>query len=142
VFGHKNLTGTASFLASVCGKELKTKTRAIELSTLQRCAAHIASLTDINEAFEVGRYALNAAVSGKSCVAGVLVRKSDMPYICTADVAPVDEIANLEKTIPLGWIDKENWMLREEFLTYARPLILGELTHTYENGLPKHLAKN
>ena len=63
-------------------------------------------------------------------------------YICTADVAPVDEIANFEKTIPLGWIDKENWMLREEFLTYARPLILGELTHTYENGLPKHLAKN
>ena len=141
VFGHKNLTGTASFLASVCAKELKTKTRAIELSTLQRCAAHIASLTDINEAFEVGRYALNAAVSGKSCVAGVLVRDCDEPYICRADVAPVDEIANFEKTVPLGWIDTENWTLREDFLVYARPLILGELTHTYVNGLPKHLAK-
>ena len=141
VFGHKNLTGTASFLASVCAKELKTKTRAIELSTLQRCAAHIASLTDVNEAFEVGRYALNAAVSGKSCVAGVLIRDNDTPYICRADVAPVDEIANFEKTVPLGWIDRENWGLREQFLTYARPLILGEVAQTYENGLPKHICK-
>lgn len=141
VFGHKNLTGTASFLASVCAKELKTKTRAIELSTLQRCAAHIASLTDVNEAFEVGRYALNAAVSGQSCVAGVLIRDNDSPYICRAGVAPVDEIANFEKTVPLGWIDRENWSLREQFLVYARPLIMGELAHTYENGLPKHISK-
>ena len=141
VFGHKQLTGTASFLASVCGKELKTKTRAIELSTLQRCAGHIASLTDVNEAFEVGRYALNAAVSGQSCVAGVLVRASQNPYVCVADVAPVDEIANYEKSIPVSWIDTENWDLREEFLAYARPLIMGEISQTYENGLPKHISK-
>jgi 6-phosphofructokinase 1 len=53
----------------------------------------------------------------------------------------VDEIANFEKTVPLGWIDRENWGLREQFLTYARPLILGEVAQTYENGLPKHICK-
>ncbi len=141
VFGHKQLTGTASFLASVCAQKLKTKTRAIELSTLQRCAGHIASLTDVNEAFEVGRYALNAAVSGKTGVAGVFVRKSDSPYECGVDVADVHLIANQEKSIPLDWIDVENWGLKPAFLRYARPLIQGELAPAYADGLPRHIRK-
>lgn len=141
VFGHKQLTGTAQFLASVCARELKTKTRAIELSTLQRCASHIASKTDVDEAFEVGRYAMNAAWQGESGVAGVLIRKGNDPYTCVAETADVHQIANQEKCIPSAWIDTENWGVNAEFMAYAAPLIQGELAPMYQNGLPKHICK-
>ena len=139
VFGHKQLTGTALFLANVCAKQLGVKTRAIELSTLQRCAGHIASLTDINEAFAAGERAVKAAMEGQSGVASILVRAGENPYVCKTDVADVMKIANAEKCVPVEWIDGVNAYMLPAFLNYARPLIQGELTPYYENGLPKHL---
>ena len=139
VFGHKQLTGTATFLANVCAKRLGVKTRAIELSTLQRCAGHIASLTDINEAYEAGGAAVKAAMDGQSGVASILVRKGENPYACKTDVADVMKIANQEKCVPIEWIDTVNAYMLPSFIEYARPLIQGELTPYYENGLPTHL---
>ena len=141
LFGHKRLTGTALFLAEVCSKRLGIKTRAIELSTLQRCASHISSLTDVTEAYEAGCAAVSAAIEGKTGVAVVLNRVSDAPYRCEMGVVEVANLANHEKTIPLEWIDVENACMKEEFLAYARPLIQGELAPMYKDGLPCHLAK-
>ncbi|MBE7085119.1 MAG: 6-phosphofructokinase [Clostridiales bacterium] len=140
VFGHKQLTGTALFLAGECANRLKIKARAIELSTLQRCASHIASLTDIEEAYRVGAGAVQAAAEGKSGVASVFIRTANEPYSCAVEVREIDKIANQEKTVPLEWIDTEKDDLTEEYLAYARPLIQGELTPVFENGLPKHLC--
>ena len=139
VFGHKQLTGTALFLANVCAKRLGVKTRAIELSTLQRCAGHIASLTDINEAFDAGAAAVQAAMNGQSGVASILVRAGENPYVCKTAVADVMKIANAEKCVPVDWIDAVNADMLPAFLEYARPLIQGELVPYYENGLPTHL---
>lgn len=138
-FGHKQLTGTALFLASECANQLKIKARAIELSTLQRCASHIASATDIQEAYGVGGAAVQAALSGKSGVGITLVRVADHPYRWDTGMIEIDKMANYEKTVPLAWINDTHNGLRDEFITYARPLIEGELPPYYVNGLPQHL---
>ena len=140
-FGHKRLTGTARFLAEECTKRLGIKTRAIELSTLQRCAAHLMSLTDVTEAYEAGMAAVKAAMDGKSGVAIILKRTGDEPYRCEMDCVEVSKLANSEKTVPLEWIDLDNACMREEFIAYAKPLIQGELTPMYKGGLPCYLRK-
>ncbi|MBE7080111.1 MAG: 6-phosphofructokinase [Clostridiales bacterium] len=140
VFGHKQLTGTALFLAGECGKRFGIKTRAIELSTPQRAASHIASLTDIEESCRVGGEAVAAAMNGQSGVAAIFVRASDKPYCCETGVADIHEIANLEKTVPVEWINADGTDLTEAYLTYARPLIQGELTPYFVDGLPQHLV--
>ena len=141
VFGHKQLTGTALYLAGECSKRLKIKARAIELSTLQRCAAHLSSATDVEEAFEVGAAAVTAAMQGRTGVASVFVRESDAPYVCKTGVVEIDKIANQEKCVPLEWIDAENAGLKEAYIRYALPLIQGELTPIYKDGLPRHLRR-
>ena len=139
-FGHKQLTGTALFLAGECNRILKVKARAIEFSTLQRCAGHIASLTDINEAYDAGRAAVQAAADGKSGVVSVFVRASNDPYRCETKVVDVHEIANREKCVPVEWIDTVNADMLPPFIEYARPLIQGELPPYYVDGLPAHLT--
>lgn len=138
-FGHKNLTGTARFLAGLLKRELNTKTRSIELSILQRCAAHISSRTDITEAFQVGGAAVKAAFEGYSGVVIILKRLSNDPYQCTTELCPVEEIANLEKKVPLEWILPNFEGMSEAYLSYARPLIQAELSPYFVNGLPNHI---
>lgn len=139
LFGHKRLTGTARYLAEEVNRRLNVKTRAIELSTLQRCASHSASLTDVNEAYEVGSAAVKAALQGQSGMAVVLIRTSSDPYRCTTELVEVERLANHEKRIPAEWIDEENARMREAFTEYALPLIRGELSPYYKNGLPCHI---
>ena len=88
-----------------------------------------------------GAAAVQAAVDGQSCVAVVLVRASDNPYRCETDIVAVEKLANHEKCIPLEWIDVENATMKEAFITYAKPLIQGELTPIFKDGLPCHLCK-
>ena len=140
IFGHKKLTGTAAFLAEECSKRFQTKTRAIELSTLQRSAAHLTSGTDITEAYEVGGAAVLAAMQGQSGVAITLVRISDKPYQCTTGVVEIEKIANYEKKIPLAWINDTHTDMMTSFLDYARPLIQAELPPFYVDGLPYHIS--
>lgn len=139
-FGHKKLTGTARFLANEIAKLLKTKTRAIELSTLQRCSGHLTSRTDITEAYQVGGAAVLAAMQGQSGVAITLVRISDKPYQCTTGVVEIEKIANYEKKIPLDWINDTYTDMMTPFLDYARPLIQAELPPFYVDGLPYHIT--
>ena len=139
-FGHKKLTGTAQFLANECAKHLKTKTRAIELSTLQRCSGHLTSRTDITEAYQVGGAAVLAASQGKSGVAVTLVRISDKPYQWTTGTVEIEKIANLEKKIPVSWINDTHTDMLAPFYDYARPLIQAELPPFYVDGLPYHIS--
>ena len=134
-FGHKQLSGCASTLANIIAKETGLKTRAIEFSTLQRSATHIASLTDINEAIMVGEKAVESANEGNSGMMVVLGKNS------TTDIYDIHNIANVEKKVPLEWIDIENNMMRDEFIKYVKPLIQGELLPIFKDGLPVHLIK-
>ena len=141
-FGHTYLGGTAHYLSGLIAARLHSKTRAVELSTLQRCAAHAASETDVSEAFDVGAFAVDAAFSGKTGMMAALRRTSDAPYVCGFELHDIHDIATLEKTIPLDWIDAERYRLREPFLAYARPLIAEEVKPEYVRGLPRHLKLN
>ena len=141
-FGHTYLGGTAHYLSGLIAARLHSKTRAVELSTLQRCAAHVASETDVSESFDVGAFAVDAAFEGKTGVMAALKRVSDEPYVCGFELHDIHDIANLEKTIPLDWIDAERYRLHKPFLAYARPLIAQEVKPEYQKGLPRHLKLN
>lgn len=138
-FGHKTLTGTARYLANRVAHEVDTKTRSIELSTLQRCAAHMTSRTDITEAYQVGGAAAKAAFEGHTGEMVALKRISNDPYQCVTELHDIHRVANLEKKVPLEWINAYHTDMRPEFITYARPLIQSELTPVYIDGLPRHI---
>ncbi len=138
-FGHKALTGTARFLANTIARAMDTKTRCIELSTLQRCAGHLTSRTDITEAYQVGGAAVKAAFEGHTGEMVALKRISNAPYQCTTELHPISEIANLEKKVPLEWVNDDHTQMKQEFLDYAFPLIQAELTPIFVGGLPQHI---
>lgn len=138
-FGHKQLSGTGRVLASLVASELGCKSRAIEFSTLQRCASHIVSRTDISEAFQVGGAAVKAAFEGETGKMVTLKRVCDEPYQCTTDLYDIKAIANVEKRVPMEWIDAKNYNVTQEFINYTRPLIQAELTPIMVEGLPRHL---
>lgn len=137
-FGHKQLAGSAKFLANKIGSELGIKTRAIELSTLQRCASHMSSRTDITEAYNVGGAAVKAAFEGESGKVVVLKRVSDDPYMCITETHDVHQIANIEKKVPLEWITEDDFVT-DDLIHYIRPLIQAELSPIMVDGLPRHL---
>ncbi len=138
-FGHKQLQGAAKFLADKVGAEFGVKTRAIELSTLQRCASHMTSRVDITEAFQVGGAAVKAAFEGDTGKVVVLDRVSEDPYICTTGTQDVHKIANIEKKVPLEWITRDNTYVSDDLIHYIRPLIQAELSPVMVDGLPRHL---
>ena len=138
-FGHKSLTGTARYLSNCVAVALKTKTRSIELSTLQRCAAHMSSRTDITEAYQVGGAAAKAAFEGNTGKMVALERISNDPYQCTTKLVDIHLIANFEKKVPLEWVNAYHTDMTPEFLQYARPLIQSELTPVFIDGLPRHI---
>ncbi|MCR5725729.1 MAG: 6-phosphofructokinase [Treponema sp.] len=138
-FGHKALTGTARFLANTVARALNTKTRSIELSTLQRCAGHVTSRTDITEAYQVGGAAVKAAFEGHTGEMVAIKRLSNAPYQCTTELHPISEVANLEKKVPLEWINEDHTQMLPAFIEYAMPLVQAELTPIYVSGLPHHI---
>ena len=140
-FGHKQLSGTAAYLASLVAAETGLKTRAVEFSTLQRAATHLASLTDINEAFQVGFDAVMAAEEGKTGMMITLDRNGDDPYQCGTSAYDIHAIANVERPVPAEWITEDGCGLNEGYEKYARPLIMGELQPLFVNGLPRHLVR-
>ncbi len=140
-FGHTNLTGTARYLANRVAQALPTKTRCIELSTLQRCAAHVSSRTDITEAYQVGGAAVKAAFEGHTGEMVGIRRISNDPYQYVTETVDVRRVANLEKKVPLDWINDTHTDMRDAFLQYARPLIQAELPPFYIDGLVRHLYR-
>ncbi|MCI6630613.1 MAG: 6-phosphofructokinase [Lachnospiraceae bacterium] len=140
-FGHKQMSGTAAYLAQAVAAETGLKTRAIEFSTLQRAATHLASLTDINEAFQVGFDAVKAAEEGKTGMMITLDRNGDDPYQCGTSAYDIHAIANVERPVPDEWITEDGCDLNDGYEKYARPLIMGELQPMFVNGLPRHLVR-
>ena len=139
-FGHKNLTGTARYLSNLVARQLQVKTRCIELSTLQRCAAHVTSRTDITEAYQVGGAGVKAAMEGLTGQMITLQRVSEDPYQAISGLHPVELVANLEKKVPAAWIDTDALAVREEAVRYVRPLVQAELPAFYIDGLVRHLS--
>ena len=138
-FGHKQLTGTARYLCDLIANECGCKTRAVELSTLQRAASHCASRVDILEAFEVGGAAMAAADEGDSGKMVVIVRQNDDPYQAGTEVKDVHKIANDERLVPREWITEDGTNVTDRFLTYVRPLIQGDVAPIMVDGVPRHL---
>lgn len=138
-FGHKSLSGTATKLASILHQNLHCKTRAIELNTTQRCASHFMSLTDMEESFLAGMYAVDIALKGENGKVVIFKRKNTNHYEIELKSHDVYDIANVEKLVPLEWIDTKNANITKSFIDYLKPLIQGEVYPIIVDGLPKHL---
>lgn len=136
-FGHKQMGGTASVLANYITSKIDTKVRAVEISLLQRCAAHCASKTDVEEAFLAGQTAVREAVKGTTDVMVAFERAESKEYQCNIKLLPLDKVANTEKVIPREWINEAGNYVTQEYVDYVMPLIQGESTPPKEDGLPR-----
>ena len=138
-FGHAQLGGLAAMLAEVIKKHTGAKVRGIELSLLQRCGAHLASRTDIEEAFGAGQEAVRQAVSGTTGKMVAFEREYiEGKYHCKMVLLPLSSVANYEKKVPLEWINEDGNGLKHEFIDYALPLIQGEPELPLEHSLPRY----
>jgi len=136
-FGHAQLGGTASVLAGKVQDEIGCKVRAIEFSLLQRCAAHLASKIDVEEAYQAGVEAVKAACRGETDKMVVFERAPGKEYKCLYKLQPLELAANTEKTLPLEWINDERTGMKQEFIDYLLPLIQGDCKAPLEDGLPR-----
>ena len=139
-FGHRYLSGTGKVLEALVKEELKCKTRSIELSLPQRCAAHLASLTDIKESVAIGKGAVTAAIMGETGKMMGFKRVSDAPYSVKVEPVPVEEVANVVRYLPANFINEAGNGVTEACLAYLAPLIEGEVKPVYEYGMPKHFV--
>ena len=135
VFGHSQLGGVCSVLKAKV-KTLGLKCKAVELNILQRCAAHCASDTDIEESFNAGRQAVKKAVAGETDKMIAFRRKQGETYEIEYVAEPLSSAANAEKRIPAEWITADGTDLTDDFVAYALPLIAGEPKRRLKNGLP------
>ena len=142
-FGHAQLGGLAAHLAAVVKEKTGAKVRGIELSLLQRCAAHCASGTDIQESFASGKAAVEAALAGETDKMVGFVCTRENGYHCETKLFELSKVANFEQKLPLQWINAEHNGVTKEFVDYCLPLIQGETPMVKENGLPRfcHLTK-
>ena len=137
IFGNTHLSGVGKVLETLVKEELKIKTRSIEINVLQRCAAHMASATDLAESKKQGAYGIKLATENKSGVMVTLKRVSNAPYETKCDYAEISKIANEAKSVPNSWITPDGHDITQELKDYILPLIQGEVSITYHNGLPE-----
>ncbi len=137
VFGHKYLSGTGKTLEHLVKEHFGCKVRSVEINILQRCAGHLLSETDINEAFETGAYSLSLALSGKSGVMPAVTRNPG-EYSVTFDFCDVARVANKIKYLPPEFINENGNGITEECKKYIEPLIQGEIYPKYEKGIPEY----
>ena len=137
-FGHAQLGGLAALLASVVKEKTGVKVRGIELSLLQRCGAHLASETDIEESFMAGKAAVESAAAGITDKMVAFARETvDGHYVCKTKLIDLSDVANTEKKVPLAWINAAHNGVEREFIDYALPLIQGEPELPKEDSLPR-----
>lgn len=136
-FGHKYLSGVGKYLEGLVGEKIGCKVRSVELNILQRCAGYMLSQTDISESRNLGAYAAIAALRGETGKMSAIQRVSNHPYSSEIGLADLAKIANVEKTVPLSWINEEGNDVMPELVEYLEPLIQGEIQIPYENGVPK-----
>ena len=134
-FGHKQLGGVAPVLAGMISK-IGLKNHWAVADYLQRSARHIASKTDLDQAYAVGKHAVKLAIAGKTALMPIIKRTSDSPYKWKIATAPLKNVANIEKTMPKKFISKNGFEITQAGKTYLSPLIKGEAPIKYVNGLP------
>ena len=136
-FGHAQLGGLAARLADVVKAATGAKVRGIELSLLQRCAAHCASATDIEESFNSGKTAVEAAIAGETGKMVGFKCDRENGYKCEYVLFDLEKVANFEQKVPLEWITEDKSDVTADFIKYCAPLIAGDLVMPMENGLPR-----
>lgn len=137
-FGHVALSGVGKQLEKIVAKKFSIKVRSIELNVMQRCASHISSRNDINEAERVGSAAVVAALNGETGKMMAFRRILDMPYTVVIEPVDANEVANNERFFPKKWINYDQNNVKDEALPYFLPLIQGEQIIKMQNGLPVH----
>ena len=137
-FGHKYLSGIGKCLEDAVRERIGCKVRSVELNLPQRCAAHISSLTDIQEAEGVAEAAVRAAMDGATGEMAIIRRVGDNPYRVEYDHIPVEKAANAVKYVPREWINEQGNNVTDAALQYIQPLIMGELPIITVNGMPRH----
>ncbi len=137
-FGHKYLSGIGKCLEALIQKRIGCKVRSVELNILQRCAAHIASETDLTEAESLGMVSVKAAATGKTGMVSAILSRYDAEYIPNYGIVPVADVANKIKYVPREWINKAGNNVLPIALEYIQPLIIGEPHILTENGLSRH----
>lgn len=135
-FGHQQLSGAGKTLEHLVKEKLGVKVRSVEINVLQRCAAHLASQTDLNESVMLGRKAVLLSEEGITASMVILNRLSNAPYTVEYGYAEIKNIANEAKAVPKEWINSSGNDVTEEMSAYLLPLIQGESDTQYNNGLP------
>lgn len=138
-FGHSYIAGAAKVLEDAVRNEIGCKVRSIELNLMQRCAAHLASATDIQESRMLGKTACQYALGGATGMMAAVIRTSDKPYATEFKALPVCDIANAIKSVPADYINDAGNDVTEKMVDYLTPLIQGEMNTVYENGIPKYI---
>ena len=138
-FGHGQLSGAGKILEQLVSEKIGVKVRSVEVNILQRCAAHMASATDLDEARKSGEKAVSLAEFGQTGVMVVMKRISDSPYMIEYDSAPIERIANEARTVPGEWINERGNDVTEDMINYLKPLIIGEVRQEYRDGVPVYL---
>lgn len=146
-FGHSQLSGAGKTLEFLVKEKLGVKVRSIEVNVLQRCAAHLASKTDLDESFSLGKKAVALSEEGVTASMVSIKRDSNEPYTVSFGYSEIKHIANEAKSVPTEWISSSRNDVTQPLIDYLRPLIQGEADISYENGLPvylnvSHLAKH
>src|SRR5215471_4239173 len=138
-FGHAQLGGVAPVITNLISAKLGSKCHWAVPDYLQRSARHIASETDLQQAYAVGRAAVEFAIAGRSAVMPAIRRLSDAPYRWDIVEAPLSEVANREKLLPAEFITADGFAITEAARRYLAPLIAGEAYPPYKDGLPDYV---
>ena len=139
-FGHVQLGGLAPKLANIIKQAHGYKYHWAVADYLQRAARHIASQTDLEQAYSLGEAAVNLAMAGKNALMPTIVRVSDEPYEWKVGTAPLEEVANQEKMMPRSFFSDDGYGITEEARRYFQPLIMGEAYPNYQDGLPHYVT--
>jgi 6-phosphofructokinase 1 len=138
-FGHAQLGGVGPLIAKLVKDRLNYKYHWAVADYLQRAARHLASKTDVEQAYAVGKAAVELALSGKNAVMPAIVRVSDKPYRWKIGVAPLTAVANTEKMLPRDYIGDDGYGITDKARAYLVPLVRGEDPPPYRDGLPQYV---
>ena len=139
-FGHTQLGGVAPVVAQIVKDKLGLKYHWAVSDYLQRAARHIASKTDVDQAYAVGKAAVEFAIKGENNIMPTIVRKSDKPYSWEIGKVALEKVANVEHKMPDAYISKNGFHITDECRNYLSPLISGESYPPFENGLPRYVV--
>ena len=138
-FGHAQLGGVAPVIANLIRAELKLKYHWAVADYLQRAARHIASKTDVDQAYALGRAAVELALAGRNSVMPIIVRHTDEPYTWSIGEAALADVANQERKLPREFISADGFGISDAGRRYLLPLIQGEDYPPYREGLPAYV---